>query len=97
MTEPAKTVCTCVKDLNERYGVKLVCDVLRGSKTNGCSGWGSHGFPCTGRWLTSRNPGFEIVQFMVMEGYLSLTAGDYPVLGLGSKSAELLQGTPSSG
>ena len=93
VTEPAKTVCTCVKDLNERYGVKLVCDVLRGSKNERVQRLGLTRLSLHGSLAHLKESRLrEIVQFMVMEGYLSLTAGDYPVLGLGSKSAELLQG-----
>ncbi|GBU10674.1 ATP-dependent DNA helicase [Erysipelotrichaceae bacterium] len=93
VTIPAQKILSCIKRMGENFGIKMVVDVLRGSKNS--------------RLLTlrlneqktydiladtSETQIRHIIQQLLVLGYLITTNGQYPTLKLTSMSLELLLG-----
>ena len=90
---PAREIAVCVHHLRGRYGVKLVTDILRGSKNEKVLRQGFDRYPSHGK-LSGMSEGRirDIIHFLILEGYLALSGGDYPVLSAGERMDELLRG-----
>lgn len=90
ITKTARTILRCVKELPGSYGMQTLCDLLRGSKNEKNRRLAFQKMPAYGTLKgTDANWLKEILYFLVMEGYLSLSGGLYPVLSLGSRAQEL--------
>jgi ATP-dependent DNA helicase RecQ len=92
VTETAQKILSCVRRMRERYGVKMVLDVLRGSENERITRLGldkltTHGI-CNDTEKRLRN----IVDQLVMREYLRFSDGEYPLLQLGENADELLRG-----
>lgn len=93
ITEEAQMILSCVKRMDERYGISLTAKVLRGSKDKkvrelGFTKLSTYGLLShyTERDITER------IQFLIAEGLLQSVGGRYPTLKLNAKSVEVLKG-----
>ncbi|MEG1929787.1 MAG: DNA helicase RecQ [Anaerovorax sp.] len=91
ITIPAQKILSCVKRTGERYGVKLITDVLRGSENErilklGLNQQTTHGLLADMKETRVR----EIINYLVLESYLTLTDDQYPILILGKRAREIL-------
>ena len=92
-TEAATLIVTCLKQLPSRFGIELISDVLRGSKTtkihdyhlNSLSAYGSGKKYSKAQYRTWINE-------LVRQGYLDRAGDKYPVICCAGKSEELLKG-----
>jgi ATP-dependent DNA helicase RecQ len=93
VTIDAQKILSCVYRMKERFGMAMVADVLKGSlnkrvrqfKLNQLS---THG-------IMRETPLQEIkdrINFLAAEGYLSVNAGQYPILKLSPKAVPVLKG-----
>ena len=92
-TLDGQKVLSCAARMNQRFGIKMVIDVLRGSKNEriqrlGLDRLSTHGLlaESSERYLRA------VINALLAEGYAALTDGDYPVLTLTDKSQSLLRG-----
>jgi len=91
ITVEAQKILSCVSRVNQNYGIKMVIDVLRGSKSDRLKRLGFEKLSTYGIMLdTSEKKLRDIIDFLVMEQYLSVTNTEYPTLKLTSKSREIL-------
>ncbi|QSO55144.1 DNA helicase RecQ [Alicyclobacillus curvatus] len=92
ITIVAQQVLSCVLRLRQRYGIKVVVGVLRGSKDKKIVDAGLDKLSTYGlmRGLSDKVvTGY--VRHLITEGYLSLSDGQYPVLQLTSKAGPVLK------
>ncbi|HWR29323.1 MAG TPA: DNA helicase RecQ [Negativicutes bacterium] len=92
ITVEAQKIISCVSRMKERYGLVLVAEVLKGSKNKKVLQGGFDQLSTYG--LLSGNSLQEIkdaINFLVAEGYLHLTEGEYPVLKVAQKAGAVLR------
>jgi ATP-dependent DNA helicase RecQ len=88
----AKKVIMCVKSTGERYGTQLIIDVLRGAETSKIERLCLKQNSCYGVMKGVKKTRInEIIQFMLLNDYLKISNGDFPILILGDKSEEILK------
>lgn len=83
ITTAAQQIFSCIVRVKERFGVKLVAGVLKGSKDKRILQYGLEHLPTYG--LMRNRPEREIsalIQTLVADGYLKLSEGKYPVVQL---------------
>ena len=92
-TVQAQMILSCVYRCRERYGITMICDVLRGSQNQRVINAGLDTLSTYG--LMSDVPYKKIRQMidaLLSEGILSLEESEYPILRLTAASAEVLRG-----
>jgi len=91
VTVEAQKILSCIKRMDERFGVKMVCDVLRGSsaerilsmKLNELSTYGIMS-DCSESRLKS------IIDSLEKDGFITKTDDEFPVLKLSPSAADIL-------
>ena len=92
-TVQAQMILSCVYRCEERYGITMICDVLRGSQNQRVLHAGLNDLSTYG--LLSDTPYKKIRQMidaLLTDGFLRMEEGEYPVLRLTAASAEILRG-----
>jgi len=92
VTIDAQKILSCVKRAHEAWGVKVIMDVLRGSKAlklheNGLDRLTTYGIMAN----VSERRLRDIIFYLVQEKYLSSSEGQYPRLILGERAVEVLR------
>jgi ATP-dependent DNA helicase RecQ len=93
MTLPARSVFMCVDELKGRFGMTMVCDVLKGSANAKVKRYGFMDKASYG--MLSRFSTAEIRDFVrqcVEDGYLDQSDGQYPVVSLTAAGRDVLAG-----
>lgn len=91
ITVDAQKILSCVKRAGERYGIKMICDILRGSRSERLLTSGLDSLPTYGIMMdTSEKRLRDILHFLVLQKYLTLTEDQYPVLKLSARSRKVL-------
>lgn len=94
ITVDAQKIMSCVARTGQRYGKKVICDVLRGSKNErlisaGLSRQSTYGImaDCTEKRLR------DIIEYLCENGYMTVEGDEYPILRLTPKSRGVLTGS----
>lgn len=94
ITVDAQKIMSCVARTGQRYGKKVICDVLRGSKNErlisaGLSRQSTYGImaDCTEKRLR------DIIEHLCENGYMKAEGDEYPILRLTPKSRGVLTGS----
>lgn len=92
VTIDAQKILSCVKRAHEAWGVKVIIDVLRGSKAaklreNGLDQLTTYGIMAD----VSEQRLRDIISFLTQEKYLASSGGQYPRLILGERASEVLR------
>lgn len=92
ITVPAQMILSCVKRTGGRYGIKVVVDTLRGSRNEkilrlGLDKQSTYGLMTD----TNEHRLREMIQFLILEGYLAVSEGEFPLLILGGRADEILR------
>ncbi len=93
ITKEAQIVFSCIKRMNERFGITLVSQVLKGSKNKRIQEFDFQKLSTYG--LLSKYTEKEItsiIQYLVAEGFLQLSEGKYPIVSLTKLSLPVLLG-----
>lgn len=92
ITIVAQQILSCVLRLRERYGIKVVVGVLRGSKDKKIVDAGLDKLSTYGlmRGLSDKVV-MGYVRYLITEGYLRMSDGQYPVLQLLPKTGPVLK------
>lgn len=91
----ARNLVGCVKEARRSYGMTVVIDTVRGSKSAKIRSTGMDRSPYYGS--CSEEPVFklrQILNHLLLQGFLILTDAQYPVLELTENSMEVLDGKP---
>lgn len=82
-TVQAQKIFSCICRMKQRYGMKLVCDVLRGSKNQRVLSLGFQHLSTYGLLDNIKESDLKsYIRELISEGYLWLTTDEYPVLKL---------------
>ena len=93
ITVDAQKIMSCMVRTNQMYGIKMICDILRGSKNSRLTNLGFENLSTYGLMKDySENKVRSIINSLVMQEYIVLTEGEYPVLKLGRGAAAVLKG-----
>ncbi len=91
VTEEARKIMSCIKRAGERYGIKMIVDILRGSRNQRVIAGNLDRISTYG--LMSGIPESkirDIINTLVLRGYLQITNGEYPVVKLEASASEVL-------
>jgi ATP-dependent DNA helicase RecQ len=93
-TVTAQKIISCVARVGERFGVRHVCEVLRGAKTEGIQRHGHDRLSTFGLLATLDQRAAENLTHQLLDqGLLARSAGDRPVVLLNERSWEVLRGS----
>jgi ATP-dependent DNA helicase RecQ len=93
-TVVAQKIISCVARAGERFGVRHVCEVLRGARTEGISRHGHDRLSTFGILSTLDQRAAENLAHQLLDqGLLARSGGDRPVVMLNEQSWEVLRGT----
>lgn len=82
--EDSKKVLSCIYRMQERYGIQLVIDTLRGSRNQKIQSLGLDQLSTYGIMKeVSQGRIREIINYLVLNGYILLSNGAFPVAQLG--------------
>ncbi|RDB63228.1 ATP-dependent DNA helicase RecQ [Gordonibacter sp. 28C] len=88
VTDTARAVMRCVQELRGRFGKGLVVDVLRGSKSAKVLDMRLDEAASYDTVDASAAQVKEVVELLAAGGYLVITEGTYPTVGLGPRARE---------
>ena len=93
ITVEAQKILSCIKRTGERFGKKMICDILRGSKNEKIIRGGLDTQTTYGLMAEYKEPQVrEIIDHLEFEGYIETRGNEYPTLALTSKSNDILFG-----
>ena len=92
-TRLALPVLRCVQEINGRFGARLICSILLGSKERRVQETGLDRSPHYGAFRgVQRQILSDVIDEMIERGYLASTGGKYAVVRLGARAQAALEG-----
>lgn len=92
ITLESQKIFSCVYRLKERYGTNMVAEVLKGSSNKKILTYGLNKLSTYGIMKEYKTKIIsDMVNKLAADGYLNLTAGEYPVLKLTNKALHVLK------
>jgi ATP-dependent DNA helicase RecQ len=93
ITVEAQKIFSCIRRMQERFGISMVATVLNGSKAKKIVDYRFDRLPTHGimRDLPEKDIS-DLINVLISEGYLALSDGQYPVVKLMQPAADVLQG-----
>lgn len=93
VTLDAQKVMSCVIRMEQRFGKTAVAQVLVGSKNKNLARWNFEKLSTFGimKGYSQKAVG-ELIDFLAGEGYLAVSAGKFPLLGVSERGIAVLQG-----
>ena len=94
MTEQVRSICLCVDELKGRFGMTMVCDILKGSQNAKVRRYGfenNSAFGMFGDFTLSEVR--DMVRQCIDDGYLDQSDGKYPVVSLTADGRQALSGS----
>ena len=94
MTEQVRSICLCVDELKGRFGMTMVCDILKGSQNAKLRRYGfenNSAFGMLGNFTLSEVR--DMVRQCIDDGYLDQSDGKYPVVSLTADGRQALSGS----
>lgn len=88
VTQTARAVLACVRELPVNFGKSLICDIVRGSKSAKVL---ENGFDDLGSYDTVQDSATqvkEVIELLATAGYLTVSEGKFPTVGLGPRADE---------
>jgi len=92
ITVHAQKILSCVVRMKERYGVNMIIDTLRGSKSEKVLRLGLDRLSTYGICEQNAHQLRSIMEHLILNGYLVKTDDEYPVIKLGKLANEVLSG-----
>ncbi len=91
ITEHAQKILSCISTMNQRYGIKMVIDTLRGSKSEKVLKFGLDKTKTYGSMSGVQEKRVrEIINYLVLNEYLMLTNSEFPVVKLTPRSRDVI-------
>ena len=92
-TFEVRNICQCVDELKGRFGLTMVCDILKGSQNAKVKRYGFQNKSSFGLLQSYSGPEIrDMVKQAVEDGYLEQSEGKYPVLSLTASGRDVLTG-----
>ncbi|SEC23268.1 DNA helicase RecQ [Paenibacillus sp. GP183] len=93
ITVEAQKIFSCIRRMQERFGISMITSVLKGSKLKKVMDYRFDRLPTYGimRDLPEKEIS-DLINVLISEGYLQLSEGQYPVVKLQQPAADVLQG-----
>ncbi|QUH30336.1 DNA helicase RecQ [Vallitalea guaymasensis] len=92
MTIEAQKILSCVIRMKERFGTKLIAEVLRGSKNKRVLSLGFNNLSTYGLMSEYTIDGIkDMINLLIAEGYLRMTTDEYPVVKIDKKAISVLK------
>ena len=94
MTEQVRSICLCVDELKGRFGMTMVCDILKGSQNAKVRRYGfenNSAFGMLGDFTLSEVR--DMVRQCIDDGYLDQSDGKHPVVSLTADGRQALSGS----
>ena len=91
VTIAAQKILSCIYRMNERYGVKMIIDTLRGSKNEKIQRFGLDKLTTYNICEESQHQLRTIIQHLILSDYLIKTDDEYPIIKLGERADEILR------
>lgn len=96
ITVDSQKIMSCIVRSGQRYGVKMVCDMLRGSENEKITSAELDSLSTYGIMGESSEKRIRsIIDRLIMQGYIEKTDGEYPILRVRPAAAEVLKGNAS--
>lgn len=93
ITVNAQKIMSCIVRMNERFGIKMVIDTLRGSKSEKILKSGLNKIKTYGIMAEVQEKRIrDIINYLVLNDYLLLTNSEFPVVKLAPKSKGVMYG-----
>ncbi len=93
ITTEAQMVFSCVKRMDEKFGVTLIAQVLKGSRNKRLMELGFQRLSTYGLMRNQREKDIaDLIHYLLSGDYLKLTDGQYPVVQLAPKAIGVLKG-----
>ncbi len=93
ITIDAKKILSCIKRMNESYGIGLVADVLKGSNSSKIRSFGFNNLSTYGIMNEySKDTIKDLIYYLITEDYINSIGDKYPILTLNPNSKEILFG-----
>ncbi len=91
ITTDSKKILSCIKRVNERFGMGLVADVLKGSNSAKIRSLGFDNLSTYGIMKDySKDTIKNIISFLISEGYIISNGDKYPILSLSNSANDIL-------
>lgn len=91
VTIEAQKIMSCIKRVGQRFGIRMIVDILRGSKNQRIINNSLHKISTYGVMSNvSESRIRDVINFLVLQGYLEITNSEYPVVQLTQKAGEVL-------
>lgn len=92
-TDASRLIVGCIQQLRGNFGIELISDVLRGSKSIKIHEYGFDSLPAHGSGKRYGKALYRTwINELIRQGYLARTGDKYPVISLTGRSDELLKG-----
>jgi len=92
-TDAARTLAACVKQLPANFGIELIADVLRGSKSAKIQEYGLAALPAYGAGKKYSKAQYRTwIGELVRQGFLARAGDKYPVIRCTPRTDELVRG-----
>lgn len=92
ITVEAQKILSCVKRMNERFGMNTVAEVLRGAKTQKIRKFGFESLSTYGIMKNFKaDEIIDLINLLIAEEYLTVTEGQYPILQLTRQAYPVLK------
>ena len=93
MTVESQKVLSCIYRTNQRFGVNVIIQLLRGSKSKKIIGWNLDKVSTYGIIQDISEGGLrELIMNLIARGFVRMTVDTYPVLKLNESSRSVLKG-----
>ena len=93
ITIEAQKILSCIKRTGERFGKKMICDILRGSKSEKIIRLGLDSQTTYGLLAALKEPQVrEMIDHLEFEGYIDTEGNEYPTLALTPRAIAVLFG-----
>lgn len=93
ITETAAALAGCVQKCRQRYGVNVIIDTVRGANTAKIRQYHLEDNPHYGALAEVTVPRLrQIMNFLMLNGYLTVTSDEFATVKLTEKTAEILEG-----
>lgn len=91
ITTDSKKILSCIIRMNERFGMGLVTEVLKGSNSTKIRSLGFDSLSTYGLMKDySKDTIKNIISFLISEGYIISTGDKYPILSLSASANDIL-------
>lgn len=91
VTIEAQKIFSCIKKSGERFGTKMIVDILRGSKNQKLLNYKLNNLSTYGLMSdTPENKVRDIINFLALNNYVKITNDEYPVIKLANEANKVL-------